>query len=229
MKRVFLCTLLLLAVLSGKGQALPDALREQDITQRQDFPQGREGFSSSFINDSVRSLIVGKSYPYDCAIPLSDLRYLKVRYYDYQGYVRYGELICNALIADDLLDIFYRLFLSEYQIANISLIDEYGADDNESMEANNTSCFNYRKATNSSKLSLHARGLAIDINPVENPYIKNGVILPANGKAYSDRSTHFSHKIDRDDLCYRLFKEKGFVWGGEWRTVKDYQHFEKQM
>ena len=112
------------------------------------------------------------------------------------------------------------------------MIDEYDGDDLASMEDNNTSCFNYRPVEGTSSLSKHALGLAIDINPFYNPYItynKDGSekISPANASVYADRTASFPYKIDENDLCYQLFKEHGFTWGGHWNSCKDYQHFQK--
>ena len=113
-------------------------------------------------------------------------------------------------------------------------MDEYGGDDTLAMEANNTSCFNYRVVDGTTRLSKHALGLAIDINPYYNPYIvynKNGTgetyISPKGSEIYADRTQDFPYKIDTNDWCYRLFKEHGFTWGGDWNSTKDYQHFQK--
>lgn len=168
------------------------------------------------------------------AISYEDLRYLSVLYYDFHGKVQTGELICNQAIAQDLLEIFYELYLNEYQIEKIRLIDEYNGDDTASMLDNNTSCFNYRVVDGTSSLSKHAIGCAIDINPFYNPYVvfnKDGsgetYISPEGSEIYADRSREFSYKIDENDLCYKLFKEHGFTWGGDWNSCKDYQHFQK--
>ena len=101
------------------------------------------------------------------------------------------------------------------------------------MADNNTSCFNYRTVPGKSKLSNHSYGRAIDINPLYNPYVrtKDGKVLvsPQNAEEYADRSADFPYKIDREDLCYQLFTEHGFEWGGAWNSSKDYQHFEKKI
>lgn len=172
----------------------------------------------------------------DIAISYDDLRYLTVLYYDFHGEVQTGELICNQAIAQDLLEIFYELYLNEYQIEKIRLIDEYNGDDTASMLDNNTSCFNYRVVDGTSSLSKHAIGCAIDINPFYNPYVvfnKDGsgktYISPEGSEIYADRSREFSYKIDENDLCYKLFKEHGFTWGGDWNSCKDYQHFQKVL
>ena len=110
------------------------------------------------------------------------------------------------------------------------LIDEYDADDEKSMSDNNSSAFNFRYISYSTKLSKHALGLAVDINTLYNPYVKyvdgRRNVEPANAEKYTDRSIEFPYKIDHDDLCYKVFAEHGFEWGGDWEHAKDYQHFE---
>ena len=192
------------------------------------------------LSDHLRRYITGVSYPAvdteeeaaALAVGYDDLRYVHVLHYDFDGNSTEGELICNEYIAQDLVEIFYELYYSEYQIERITLIDEYEGDDTASMEDNNTSCFNYRVVEGSDSLSKHAYGLAIDINPFYNPYVtyeKDGTekVSPVAALGYADRSLSFPYKIDEEDLCCRLFKEHGFIWGGNWNSLKDYQHFQK--
>lgn len=199
-----------------------------------------EGFFFQPLTDDIIARITGISYPVSeneispLAISYEDLRYLNVLYYDFNGEVQSGELICNQEIAHDLVEIFYELYRNEYQIEKIRLIDEYGGDDTASMLDNNTSCFNYRVVDGTDSLSKHAIGCAIDINPFYNPYVvfnKDGsgktYISPEGSEIYADRSQNFPYKIDENDLCYKLFKEHGFTWGGDWNSCKDYQHFQK--
>lgn len=186
-------------------------------------------FSAAAIPPEVEARMRGKSYPEGATIALSELRYLRLSYVDFDGEHRTGEMVCNAAIADDLLEIFQVLYEEEYPIRSILLVDEFGGSDDESMKADNTSCFNFRTVPGSKSLSRHAFGMAVDVNPLENPYInRSGVIMPAEGEPYVDRTRDFPHKITRDDLCCRLFVEHGFTWGGNWTDRKDYQHFEKR-
>lgn len=214
----------------------------------------KDGFFYQPLTAVVTTRIAGLSYPVteSAALTLSrqavnivsddavlavshdDLRYLNVLYYDFDGKIQVGEMICNKEIAQDLVEIFYELYLNEYQIEKIRLIDEYGGDDTASMLDNNTSCFNYRVVDGTDSLSKHALGCAIDINPFYNPYVvfnKDGsgetYISPKGSEIYADRSKDFPYKIDESDLCYQLFKEHGFTWGGNWNSSKDYQHFQK--
>ena len=189
-------------------------------------------FKSMEIPDDVFSKIQDKSFPKECTTKRSDLCYLRVLHYNYDGKTQIGELVCNKTIASDLLSIFRKLYDVRYPIERMLLIDNYDADDEKSMSANNTSCFNFRFITGSTtKVSKHGLGLAIDINPLYNPYIKGNKVEPKAGKPYSTHREALSKKrkdiITPSSLPYRLFKKHGFHWGGEWKNLKDYQHFEK--
>jgi hypothetical protein len=189
-------------------------------------------FISLEIDDSIYQRIYGKSYKINCTVPTAELRYLKLLHYDIDGKIHLGEMICNKAIVSDLIAIFKELYKAKYPIEKIRLIDEYNADDETSMRDNNSSCFNYREITGGGKLSKHALGLAVDINPLYNPYVKirpdNSLYFePQNAFPYVNRNNNFSYKIDTTDLCFKLFTQQGFEWGGNWETRKDYQHFEK--
>ena len=194
----------------------------------------RDGFYYEPLNDSIKEKITGISYPETgCTVPYEDLNYVKLLYLDFDGEVQTGELICNKAIAQDMVEIFYELYRNDYRIEHIRLIDEYNGDDTLSMIDNNTSCFNYRVVDGTTTLSKHALGCAIDINPFYNPYVvfnKNGsgetYISPKGSEIYADRSQNFPYKIDENDLCYKLFTQHGFTWGGIWNSTKDYQHFQ---
>lgn len=190
-------------------------------------------FAATEIPEKVFARMKGKTFKDNCTIPRGELRYVKVLHYNLEKQVRIGELVCNKAIAADLVYIFRRLFDAKYPIGRMVLIDDYGADDIRSMEANNTSCFNFRFVSGTKVLSNHSRGMAIDINPLYNPYVvkrKDGTLFvsPEKGRRYAARKNKFAFKIDKSDLCYRLFTSRGFVWGGDWKKKKDYQHFEKR-
>ena len=202
-------------------------------------PSLKDGFSYEPLSEEIILRIAGLSYPRDSitnpakdVIPLQDLRYVKIRYIDFDGKAQNGELICNQKIAQDLVEIFSELYDRQYPLASVRLVDDFGGDDLASMEADNTSCFNFREVTasggGSHKLSLHAYGLAVDLNPLYNPYVKKGKILPQSAKPYANRKNANPYRIDHEDLAYQLFTAHGFTWGGDWKSLKDYQHFEKK-
>ena len=187
-------------------------------------------FYISEIPNEIFALMQGKSYKDNCTVPYEDLRYVHILHKDFEGNTKEGELVVNRLIAEDILEIFRELYNQNYPIEKVKLVDEYNADDEASMSDNNSSAFNFRFISYTTTISKHGLGLAIDINTLYNPYVKtvNGAlnIEPANATEYVDRDKEFEHKIDHNDLCYRLFTEHGFEWGGDWSSAKDYQHFE---
>ncbi len=182
------------------------------------------------INDDIFQRIDGLSYRDGCTLPLSQLRYLKVLHINAEGEVLIGELICNVEIAGDLIAIFRELYDKKYPIERMVLVDEYEADDNLSMASNNSSGFNYRYIAGTTRLSNHSYGMAVDINPLYNPYVRsvNGreVIEPEGSAKYADREVEHPYMVKRGDACHEAFTSRGFTWGGAWRSVKDYQHFE---
>ena len=196
----------------------------------------RPGFSYSKISAKMKKQMKGKSYPKSGAkISFSQLRAVTVKYYNFNGKTKTGTLIVNKKIAAKVAKIFFELYEMKYPIQRIVPVDEYGGNDEKSMAANNTSAFNYRRIAGSSKLSMHSRGLAIDINPRINPCVKNGVVSPENGKAYQIRKIkkckgrYKKYMIHCNDKVYKLFKKYGFTWGGDWNSLKDYQHFEYRL
>lgn len=211
--------------------SMSDADHMQADTARTTY---QPGFYYEPLNDDIKDKITGISYPENgCTIPYEDLNYVGLLYIDFNGEEQTGELICNKAIAPDMVEIFYELYQNDYRIERVRLIDEYNGDDTLSMMDNNTSCFNYRVVDGTTNLSKHALGCAIDINPFYNPYVvfnKDGsgetYISPKGSEPYTDRSLDFPYKIDENDLCYKLFIEHGFTWGGNWNSCKDYQHFQ---
>lgn len=188
-------------------------------------------FYQQEINEEIKNRVNGKSYGAGCKIPYSELSYIRVLHTGFDQNTYIGEIIVNKAIADDVIEIMKELYEKQYPIERMVLVDEYNADDNASMEDNNSSAFNYRVIDGTSRLSLHSYGLAIDINPLYNPYIrtKNGetMVLPVSSVDYVDRAIDNPYFIRKGDACYEAFKKRGFSWGGDWVNRKDYQHFEK--
>lgn len=192
-------------------------------------------FKAEEISDEIFNRMWLKSWKENCPLDRSELRYLKVLHRNADGNPQRGEMVVNAAIADKMLTIFRQLYEAGYRIERMVLIDNYDADDEASMRANNSSSFNFRFMTGSTtQISKHGLGLAIDINTLYNPYVKqqsDGTwhIEPVTGEEYAfnrDNRTDIPYKINHDDLAYKLFTAAGFEWGGDWTSLKDYQHFE---
>ena len=187
-------------------------------------------FNVTPIPVSVKTRMEGCSFKANAGVDWDDLRYLKVLHCDAEGNAIVGELVCAKSIADDLLSVFKELFRMGYPIEKVRLVDDYDGDDEASMRDNNTSCFNLRCIIAGGRVSKHSYGLAVDINPKYNPYYKaRGKVLirPEGSEEFLDRKVATPYTIRKGDLCYRLFKQHGFFWGGDWLGSKDYQHFEK--
>ncbi|MBR1575722.1 MAG: M15 family metallopeptidase [Bacteroidales bacterium] len=196
-------------------------------------PYALLAFTALPVEGEILDRISCISYKPGESLPPEQLRYLRIPHYpQIHGDIVLGEMVCNVAIAEDLLAIFRALFVRHYPIARMQLVDDFGGDDDASMRANNSSCFNDRpKSWSRTEKSKHALGLAVDINPFYNPMVRvrGGVmkVFPSESMAFADRSQVFDYKISREDICYKEFVARGFRWGGAWRSSQDYQHFEK--
>lgn len=159
-----------------------------------------------------------------CPVPLTDLRYVTVRHVDFSGAAQDGELVVRADVAEAVTRIFGTLYDARYPIRSLRLVDDFGGSDDDSMAADNSSAFNCRPVTGGGGWSEHSYGTAIDLNPVENPYLVGGTVLPPAGSEYVDRPDR-PGVIHPDDEVVTAFAAEGWSWGGTWTDPIDYQHF----
>ena len=177
------------------------------------------------IDAELRERMTGRSWHRGCPVRIRDLRLLRVRHWGFRGRVRAGHLVVNRWQARKMMRVMRKLFERHFPIRRMHLVDRYGASDSRSMNANNTSAFNCRFVAGTNTWSEHAYGRAIDINPVQNPYVSNGVASPRKGQRYVDRSKRRKGMIHPGDRVVRAFRSVGWGWGGSWSPDKDYQHF----
>ena len=194
---------------------------------------GYESDISKITPQIKQRMIKGNSYKAGCPVGLQDLRYLRIKHKNFTGKEEMGEMIVHKDVANEVVKIFEALYEADYPIRTMRLVSDYKGSDWDSIEADNTSAFNCRKATGSSKYSKHSYGKAIDINPIENPYVfRSGRSSHKASAPYLKRSHKEDTPADRavllpDDRAVKIFKKYGWKWGGEWKGVKDYQHFSK--
>lgn len=170
--------------------------------------------------------MTGVSWRPSCPVPLSSLRYVRLTYRGFDGQDHIGELVVHADTATTMVSVFRKLYNAKFPIARMQLVDDYGADDDRSTFANNTSAFNCRAITGGSAWSQHSYGRAIDINPVQNPYVyRDGHVLDPNAKAFVQRTPVRTGMITRGDVVTTAFASHGWPWGGNFSSFKDYQHF----
>jgi hypothetical protein len=188
---------------------------------------------SAITPEIKKRMIKGDSWREGCPVGLKDLRYLRIKHIDFKGEEQMGEMIVHKEVSAEVTEIFEALYKVGYPIKKMRLVSEYKGSDWQSIESDNTSAFNCRAATGSKKWSKHSYGKAIDINPIENPYIsRKGYISHKASKIYRKRVHQKSTYADKavllkDDKAVQIFKKYGWEWGGDWAGVKDYQHFSK--
>jgi len=178
-------------------------------------------------------MIQGNAWRKGCPVSLHDLRYLRMTYKDFYGREETGEMVVHKDVASEVTQIFEALYNIGYPVHTMKLVSSYGGNDWRSIEADNTSAFNCRKATGSKHWSKHSYGRAIDLNPIENPYIsRSGHISHKASQPYRKRVHKTKIAADqavllKHDKAVQIFKKYGWKWGGDWFGVKDYQHFSK--
>ena len=179
------------------------------------------------IPDQLIREMTGTSYEPECPTPLHALRLVTLRHWGFDDRVHTGALIVAADVADDVVRVFRAIFAARFRIERMVPVSSYGGDDDASMAANNTSAFNCRKKTGGRSWSRHSYGRAIDINPVQNPFVSKGTVAPPAGSAYLERRPGVPGLIVAGDPVVRGFGSIGWTWGGRWRSLKDYQHFSR--
>ena len=177
------------------------------------------------INNDVAARMTSSWQP-GCPVGLDELSYLTLTHWDYHGEMVRGELVVNASVANDVISVFETLFDHGFPIEQMRLVDDFDGDDQRSMAANNTSGFNCRFVAGTTRWSRHALGMAIDINPLVNPWVQGDQIDPPEGAIYADRSVRHLGSINADDEVVRAFEAVGWSWGGYWSSP-DYQHFDR--
>jgi hypothetical protein len=214
---------------SPTAEGLPTAATSDSTpvdTESEADPDPKFKGTSERITGELRDRIVGSSWHAGCPVGLDDLRVLRLDRWGFDGKPHRGTLVVHRRYARDVIQVFKTLYEKRFPIRRMRLVDAYGADDDRSMAANNTSAFNCRAVTGGSAWSQHSYGWAIDINPIQNPYVTGGgAVLPPAGAAYVDRSKDAKGIIRAGGVVVKAFAEIGWGWGGYWSSIKDYQHF----
>lgn len=198
-------------------------------------------FVKSSLSDSLKvEMVEMRIWAEDCPISLDRLNLLNLSYVDFEGVEHNdGKMVVLDVVAEKVLDIFKQLFIHKFPINSIKLINDYAGNDDKSMAANNSSAFNYRKVLGTNDLSIHSYGLAIDVNPLQNPYVTNYyevgktevAVYPAEGMKYMNRINirkgMVESSLNDKYNVVELFKQNGFgIWGGSWNEPLDWHHFQ---
>ena len=184
--------------------------------------------SVSRIGPALAARMDGRSWHSGCPVPISGLRLVRASHWGFDGRVHTGVLVVNADSTTSIVSVLRRLYAARFPIRRMRLVDDYGGDDFASIEADNTSAFNCRAATGSTSWSEHAYGHAIDVNPIENPYVSGGETAHTASVSYLNRSRHRAGMAYPGGVLVEAFRSVGWGWGGDWSgSVHDYQHFSR--
>jgi D-alanyl-D-alanine carboxypeptidase len=181
------------------------------------------GFTASV--EPVQPAELRFSYRAGCPVPPAQLRTVRLAHWGFDGRRHVGLLIVNRRVTGDVVAIFRRLYGARFPIRRMRPVSEYRGSDDASMAADNTSGFNCRFVGGTRRWSMHAYGLAIDVNPVENPYVSGSRVSPPAGRRYLDRDEVRPGLAVSGGVLVRAFEARGWRWGGRWRGTPDYQHF----
>jgi hypothetical protein len=170
--------------------------------------------------------MTGRSWHPGCPVPLARLRSLRVAYRDFDGRRRVGELVVHQDAVGAMRAVFARLYRDRFPIRRLRLVDDNGASDYRSIEADNTSAFNCRRVAGTRRWSQHAYGRALDVNPIENPYVTaSGTTAHLASRPYLRRGPHRRGMATPGRALVTAFRNVGWHWGGRWHGARDYQHF----
>jgi D-alanyl-D-alanine carboxypeptidase len=213
----------------GFGQVLPTPAPLRDrrlptVDRLPPPPGGRFRSTVTRIGPAVRARM-GATWQPGCPVALADLRYVTVSFRGFDGRAHTGELVVNRRVAAGVVSVFTRLYAARFPIEEMRLVTTADLDAHPTGDGNNTAAFVCRPARGQTRWSAHASGLAVDLDPFQNPYHRGDLVLPELASAYLDRADRRPGMIEPGDAVIRAFAAIGWTWGGSWRSPKDLMHF----
>jgi hypothetical protein len=211
----------------GFGQVLPTPpeLVDRRVPAVELLPPPPDGGFAANVGPVPPDVVARSSWQPACPVTLDELRYVTVSFWGFDERAHTGELIVNARFAEDIVEVFRRLFDARFPIEEMRVIRAEEIDAHPTGDGNTTTSFACRPAVGSGSWSRHAYGLAVDVNPFHNPYLKGDLVLPELASAYLDRANHRPGMILPGDEVVNAFGDMGWAWGGNWNTLLDYMHF----
>lgn len=204
----------------------PDPALEAPAPEPEAAPTGPLPFRADVepLSAEMRRAMTGVSWREGCPVSLDDLRLLRVTHWTFDGDTAEGRLVVAESAVEPLRAAFAAAYEERFPIERIEPIHLYGGDDDRSMAANNTSAFNCRPVAGTKSWSQHSYGTAVDVNPVQNPWVSGDRVEPPAGRPFADRSDRRPGMLFADSALVRTLREHGWGWGGTWSRVRDYQH-----
>jgi hypothetical protein len=210
----------------GEIRPTPPALRDRRFTLPDQLPElpGR-GFASRVASPPPADVIARSTWRAGCPVGVDDLAWIRLTFWGFDDQRHTGELLANASVADDLVSVLRRLYADRFPIEEMAISTRADQDAPPTGDGNATEVFNCRPTTGGTSFSQHAYGLAIDVDSFQNPYVKGDLVLPELASSYLDRADVRPGMIEPGDDVVQAFAAIGWEWGGDWQSLKDYQHF----
>ncbi|MEM9713911.1 MAG: M15 family metallopeptidase [Actinomycetota bacterium] len=209
----------------GEVQPTPPELSDRRLETISLLPPPADDAYAATIGPVPDDVLARSSWTEACPVTADELAYLTISHWGFDGGHHTGELIVNAAVAEDVVEVFGRLHEARFPIEGTSVVTLEQVDDHPTGDWNDTTGFVCRPAVGSSNWSQHAFGLAVDINPFHNPYLKGDLVLPELASVYVDRERVLPGMIFDGDVVVRAFADIGWAWGGNWSSLKDWMHF----
>ena len=211
----------------GEVQPTPRELVDRQLETIDHLAPPESGGWESSISEVPDEVLARSSWVEGCPVGVDELRYVTLSHHGFDGEVHTGEILVNVAEAEGVVEVFRKLFEAGFPIEQMQVTRLEEIDDHPTGDFNHTGSFACRPAVGSSNWSLHAYGLAVDINPFHNPYTRNDLVIPELASAYVDRENVRPGMIYDDDVVVAAFAEIGWSWGGDWTNLKDWMHFSK--
>jgi hypothetical protein len=209
----------------GEVGETPPELRDRRFAPPDDQPRADGDAFVADIAPVPDEVAARSTWRPDCPVGLDELRYVTVTFWGFDERPYVGELLVHAAAADDLVEVFRALHEARFPIEEMRVVGLEELDAPPTGDGNNTTGFVCRSVVSGSSWSQHAYGLAVDINPFHNPYVRGDRVVPELASAYLDRDDHRPGMIQPGDVVTEAFDAIGWGWGGDWRTVSDWMHF----
>ena len=210
---------------NGLPQPTPPELQDRRLETVDRLPPPPDDQFVATIEPVPDDVIARSTWTEECPVTREELAYINVAHYGFDGEFHTGEIIINARFAEGIVGIFEQLHEARFPIEQLKVTTQEELDAPPTGDGNGSGAFGCREAVGSNSWSQHAYGLAIDINPFHNPYIKDWLIIPELAEAYLDRDRVLPGMISEGDLVVEAFAEIGWTWGGNWNSLKDWMHF----
>lgn len=209
----------------------PRELRHRRFTLPDRLPMLPGAGYQARIDEPTPAVLARSTWAPGCPVGARELAWIRLTFWGFDSRRHTGELLVHQEVARDLVEVFGELYRARFPMEELRITTkaerDAAATSGPTGDGNNTGAFNCRPTTGGSSYSQHAYGLAVDINPFQNPYLKGDVVLPELARVYTDRSRQAPGMIHAGDAVVRAFARVGWEWGGAWRTLKDWQHFSR--